>query len=260
MNSWLLTGRPETKLARLRNERMLIIGIIMGAIMMLLISLMTIKIHSAYYESKMDDMKEEYNAQLELKEKEYQATLTTYTDRITELENEISVKNNQITKLEEDRTADFATLQKYWYVFKEANSQGGVTTDLIVYADQLGQEKDINPHLAWAIIDVESDYTSKIDSNRSTARGLGQFLESTARSIYENYLGHGAGTYNHSLAYDPYVNMDLIFEYLRYLKESYNGDIYEMLRRYSGSETNAYYTKVNNEMSQYGHDILKITY
>lgn len=135
-------------------------------------------------------------------EEERQNIDKQYRAQIENLENEISF-------LERTPTTDLTILRKveqYQYVL-----DNGLSSDLVLYMDEQCQKWDINPHLMWAIVETESRYNPNVDNTQgSSARGLGQIVINTARNMYENVLGHGTGSYNHTMAYDPYVNIQMI--------------------------------------------------
>ena len=191
-----------------------------------------------------------------------------YNDQIQLLESQLAEKASEIetlqaqlaeiqTEKEQDAEYVFSIAKKFDYVIEEAPVDGGVTIDLLVYTDERCKEYNINPHLLWAIVDIESSYQAVIDNAHSSARGLGQFLESTARTFYEKYLQYG--TYDHSYAYDPYISIDLIVEYLSYLQTNYH-DTKTMVRFYSGRSDDVYYSWVKSEMSPHGFDAAVNTY
>lgn len=202
----------------------------------------------------------------------YKYSIEMYKGTISELETTISTKEEEISNLElevaqlgvsatEEANYEFSLYKEYWYVLRDAPVGEGVDMAVIAYMDEKAQEKNINPHLAWGMIEHESKYIATAQNSTSTARGLGQFLKSTAKTFYEQerFLGHGEGTYSHDMIDNPYVAVDLITEYLQYLYENYT-DTKTMLRFYSGSDNDNYYYAVQNYMQSVGTDITVATY
>lgn len=176
---------------------------------------------------------------------------------IRELEGEIE---SMICTRAENNEREFALYHRFWYVIKNAQISDGITMDLIEYADAMSQEFNVNPHLVWNIIELESDYDIDIYNTTTDAGGLGQFMESTGRYVYETLLGHGPGTYDHhTTAKDPYANVSMTAAYLRYLLDRYNGDLRTSLREYSGGST-TYYDVIVSRMRSVGYDISVTTY
>lgn len=128
---------------------------------------------------------------------------------INALTDDINRLNESLTEATNEKEDDFNIIQRYWYILRDASDNSGLTLDLLRWQDELGQRFDTNPHLMWAIYKEESTYNVTAQNAKSSARGLGQTLESSAKLIYENVLGHGKGSYNHSMAFDPYVNMEI---------------------------------------------------
>lgn len=247
-------------------ERMLVVGLIGGFIAALIVCsiFMVImgashKAEIAMYEEAIGEIEAEYLGYIDECEAKYADLVGRYnkmfTDHISEKETlEAQIKSLQ-DRIDEENQYDFGLMKEYWYVIKEAPLKGGVEFELIQHVENLCKEKDINPHLVWAMIDVESDYIANIDNAVSSARGLGQFLKSTAELFYSKAQFMNRGTYDHKYAYDPYINTEMMVWYLEYLRDSYNEDLLTMMQRYSGDTGGTtYYNKVIAELNQYDHD------
>ena len=206
----------------------------------------------------------------------HESQVASYSAQVTELNTQISEVTTQyesqlidlkseIASLEEIANANaaemYALSEKYYYVLRDAPEGEGVDMAVIAYMDEKCQEKNVSAHLAWGMIEHESGYIATAQNPNSTARGLGQFLRSTARTFYEQerFLGHGEGTYTHDMIDNPYLAVDLITEYMQYLYENY-GDTKTMLRFYSGSGNDNYYYEVQSYMQSVGTDITVATY
>ena len=138
--------------------------------------------------------------------------------------------------------------RKYWYVFRDAPDNSGLTMDDMVYLDNLCKERDLNPHIMWCIYDNESGYTEVIDNySGSSARGLGQVLKSTGESIYENILQ--LGTYSHEYAYDAQVNMQITVELI---DRNIDSGLYNAIALYSGDSSGGYYNQILATATDHG--------
>lgn len=205
-----------------------------------------------------------------------ESRISAYQTQVEDLETRLSTTSAQYESQIESLNAEIATLEsianqsasemyalseKYYYVLRDAPEGEGVDMALIAYMDEKAKEKNVSAHLAWGMIEHESGYIATAQNPTSTARGLGQFLRSTARTFYEQdrFLGHGEGTYTHDMIDNPYLAVDLITEYLQYLYENY-GDTKTMLRYYSGSNNDNYYYEVQSYMQSVGTDITVATY
>lgn len=91
----------------------------------------------------------------------------------------------------------------------------------------------VDPKIIFGIIKVESSFNPNAKSSSSSASGYGQFIRSTAEYIYEKKLNRGA--YNHSMAFDPYLNIEMIAYYISSHYKTY-GNYSKALIRYNGGE------------------------
>lgn len=135
-----------------------------------------------------------------------------------------------------------------WVQHDDGGNPNDMTDDLVVYTYELCNDYGIDPALVFGMIMVESrGYTNNRNSS-SGAAGLGQFLSSTARIVYEDFLGNGKGSYDHSVTpYDPYNGVTMMVTYLNYLYNRH-GNTMTVLESYSGNKsysgTLKYYNKV----------------
>ena len=146
--------------------------------------------------------------------------------------------------------------QYNWVQHDESGNVNDMTDDLVIYTYELCDSYDIDPALVFGMIMVESRGFSDNRNGSSGAAGLGQFLSSTARIVYEDFLGNGRGSYDHNVTpYDPYTGVTMMVTYLNYLYNRH-GDTMTVLESYSGNKTYSgtlgYYNKV---ISWAGKDI-----
>lgn len=146
--------------------------------------------------------------------------------------------------------------QYNWVQHDEAGNVNDMTDDLVIYTYELCNSYEIDPALVFGMIMVESRGFTNNSNGSSGAAGLGQFLSSTARVVYEDFLGNGKGSYDHNVTpYDPYTGVTMMVTYLNYLYNRH-GNTMTVLESYSGNKTYSgtlgYYNKV---VSWAGKDI-----
>jgi len=100
--------------------------------------------------------------------------------------------------------------------------------------EEASQKHEIDVHLIFAVIKVESKFNKKALSNKG-ARGLMQILPETAQWVakeldYKNF--------NADLLYEPKYNINIGTWYLKYLVKQFNGNTIAALAAYNGGETN----------------------
>lgn len=240
----------------MRNCKLMVLAAI---VLMTIIMGIAMVLQSLYYQEMLSAQAGTYRVQLSNLATEYE----TQIDQLrTEYEATISDQEEQITALSatnEQRRADSAELfelgRKYWYVFRDAPDNSGLTMDDFVLVDDLCKEDNMNPHIMWSIYDLESGYTAEIDNSRSSARGLGQVLASTGKSIYENVLG--LGEYDHQMAYDTETNI-LITQEL--ISRNLGSGLWNAIALYSGDRSGGYYNTLLSVASSHGVNILNTEY
>lgn len=236
----------------------LLIGFVVGILAMMVLTIISIKIVELSNDTEVVDLESQVSA-LEI---EYDSFMIMHQQTLLDHQTEIETYTQRIERLETEMFTEaeneLAVLKKYEYVIRKAPANGGVSFGLLSHADRLCKEKNVNPHLVWSIVEIESSFKSTARNTSSDARGFGQFLKSTAKSIYEKYLCYG--TYNHEFAYDPYIGIEMIIEYLRYLEDYHNGNIVSMIQNYSGDSGMSYYNKLSAQMKRNGYDISVIDY
>ncbi|MDE6040800.1 MAG: transglycosylase SLT domain-containing protein, partial [Muribaculaceae bacterium] len=179
---------------------------------------------------------------------ELEADIILLNETIDEYVEVNTYLTESLTERWEEEQDDFQLLSRYWYVFKLAKEQDGITTGVVRYVDEWCKEKNVNPHLMWGVYDIESTFDTHCDNAKSSARGLGQVLESSARPIYEKVLAHGTGSYTHTMAYDPYVNVEITVEMIA---RNMNQGLKATLDLY-GDGTPTYAQRVLNAAASHG--------
>ena len=148
-----------------------------------------------------------------------------------------------------------------WAIIRSDNTRTDITYNRITSLEKLAGEKglsDDSVNLVLALAMTESQGTETATNSESSARGLGQMLESTARFTYEKLMENGKGTYNHDMALDGDINITMMCYYLDYLGIKYDDDITLVLKEYRGEEDPEYIKKVNSYLAEAGTDIHSI--
>lgn len=178
---------------------------------------------------------------------------------IVDEETEVEVVAVQETKINAETIAETKVVKKkepsrgdvlldtYKYCLKDtAGKQNDITVELLDLGERLMKDKGLDPNLLFGIIMVESEGHADATNKYSGAAGLGQFIPSTGKWIYEDKMG-GSG-YNHAVTpHDPEINIRMMVTYLGILKTKYSNNTLRMLQEYCGGDadyTYRYYTKV----------------
>lgn len=217
-------------------------AVVVGIIMLLFLSV-ALFTQAQYYENELISLENKHMEEVDNIHQSYASEIASLNKTISDQKVYTETVVSELSTLKEQKEADsrylFEIAQKYWYVLRDAPSNSGLTMDNLVYQDNLAKEKDLNPHIMWCIYDIESDYTVRIDNKTSSARGIGQVLASTGKSLYENTLQ--LGTYKHTMAYDAETNMTLSTELIA---RNIGGGLYNSIALYSGDSSGGYYNQV----------------
>lgn len=249
--------------SRLRHADIaLVIGILGGAVLAVLVAVPFMLALQQDYTEAVANLNAVHSAEVSAMTEQHQTDISSLVETNQELSTEADILNEQLTVLatagpDDQSVVNLALAQKYLYVIREAPVGKGVTLELLAYTDQLCREKNVNPHLVWAMVQHESRFMADATNPRTDARGLGQFIPRTGRAIYEDYLC--LGTYSHQLAYDPYINIQMMVEYLRDIntRQSNNRDV---LDEYGGYTAGQYYNEIAAYMNNVGTDPTITTY
>ena len=208
-----------------------------------------------HFNNRIDELQDAHTIALEELSAQYMADIKSYENQITELKAEIETISNTFDEYRDSSAYDFQILQKYWYVLRDAPDNSGLAISDLIYLDELAESKDLNPHIMTCIYKKESGYTVKIDNSKSSARGLGQILSSTGKSLYENVLQ--LGTYSHVYAYDAVTNITLTMELI---DRNIDSGLYNAIAIYSGDSSGNYYQSLLSVAASYGVDITDTHY
>lgn len=220
------------------------------AMMIAMVAIMVVAMDavSSYYQDQINRISQTYAQNLEVLETKYQGQIDELNTTIEEQNTLVETLTAETTAQRADSAEMFELARKYWYVFRDAPDNSGLTMDDMAYLDNLCKEKDLNPHIMWCIYDNESGYTAVIDNfSGSSARGLGQVLKSTGKAMYENIMK--LGTYSHDMAYDPQINMNIT---TTMIDRNIDSGLKNAIALYSGDATGAYYNKILATAANHG--------
>jgi hypothetical protein len=112
--------------------------------------------------------------------------------------------------------------------------------------------------LVLAISMNESRGTEVCTSPESTAAGYCGILDTTGEFIYENIMGNAKGSYDHSLAYNGYLNLEMSLMLIDYLNSFYDGDITRIIKGYRGLYDPTYINNIENNLSLGGKSLYSL--
>lgn len=174
-------------------------------------------------------------------------------------QNKQLVQSNQeyYNELEEFRERE-ELYDKYQFAMYHGTQRTDITYDQLRTLETLVQDSPICDEdliLAWVMTESGGFETAK--NPHSTAKGYGQFLDSTSKFVYSNLLNKDGWTAN--VAYDGETNLEMMVAYIDYLYELNNGDLYETIRGYRGLRNVAsYINKIDSYLAYNNKSIHQI--
>lgn len=237
--------------------RNFVIGCVVSAVASVAITLIAMLV---IFNAKIESMTTEYegeifalNNTLATIQGEHQQELdmqeSAHEMLVTSLQNQLDEVTEQYNTVMEASAADFDYYKQYWYIFRDAPANSGISLELIKYVDEKCKEWDVNPQWMWAIYDLETGMDPRLDnSGGSGARGLGQVMPSTGKSIWETILNNG--TYTHNMAYDPFVNAEITITHIG--RNLAIGSMSNAIQLYSGGGGSSYYNTVISKGLEHG--------
>ena len=248
--------RERTKQIRAEMFRGFAIMFVIACVLMICAAVLLLRMQSAMYEDRINSITMEYETELTSMETNHANELAYYKDLTTEYDGVITELTTRLNDSHSESVDLFELCRKYWYVFRDAPDNSGLALEDMVYLDNLCKDYDLNPHIMWCIYDNESGYTTVIDNfSGSSARGLGQVLASTGKSMYENVLQ--LGSYTHELAYDAQINMQIT---TAMIARNVDSGLYNAIALYSGDSTGGYYNRILSTAADHGVDISDTSY
>lgn len=140
---------------------------------------------------------------------------------------------------------------KYGVYFYSEGKRNSLTPELMYVLETECAKWDLDPYVMVGIIMTESRGNANAKNPSSTATGLCQMLRGTATTVYEDWLGHGKGTYNHSMAYNPELSIRMGCTYLGRLAKQKG--LYRAIQNYRGrKDISGYCASINKYMGMSG--------
>ncbi len=114
---------------------------------------------------------------------------------------------------------------------------------------------DIDFYLSWILI--ESDGKANAKNPNSTAKGFGQFLDGTSKSVYNTYLldKYQIDWYPNIVIDHPDIALDMMVEYVNYLYIECSRSVPTMIDCYRGLHDSAYIAQFEKNLAKSGKTI-----
>lgn len=231
----------------------LLIGFVVGAGVILLISLALLAGQQIEHEIETIELKQ----QVKNLQSEVDRFDTLLTNRATAYEDQI---DSLTTAVEADPAYTLEVVKKYGYVLKRVNPDDGFTLGMLIYGDMLAKEHNINPNLLWELCTCEGHFDVDARLTSSDARGLGGIMPKIGRWVYEDLMGNPKGSYNHDMAYDGYLNLEMMVYVIEELQKEHDCDLKAMINHYSGDGTGTYYNNLISIAKSDGINVTRSTY
>ena len=144
---------------------------------------------------------------------------------------------------------------KYEYaILDNQNQRTDITYDQLQTAEDLCEKNGVDIDYLLSTIMVESNGISSAKSKISSATGYGQLINGTAKYVYEVLMENGKGTYNHSMALDGDLNLEMTTEYIAFLQDN-SDNMNTVITKYRGMSDTSYVSKVNSYLSKVGKSV-----
>lgn len=140
---------------------------------------------------------------------------------------------------------------KYDHALYFGGKRTDITYDQLVFGINEMEKRGLDPNLMFGLFKLETGFKEDMTSDLSSARGYGAFLGSSGKWVYEDLLKK-EDEYNHDMALNGYINMEMTAELLSWNMERYDGDIKKTLIAYNGNEIGPlYYDIINRYVSEH---------
>lgn len=199
---------------------------------------------------------------------------------IEEKDNAIKQKDEEIQKISkslDSKDQEISKLNEELIIFRERSelydkyeiavmNTNNKRTDLsyndIKYIEEFSLSKKIPPSLMFYMMKLESNFNPKLQSSQSSARGLLQVIKGTGEYTHTKLMNKSISSYNHDDMFDPRINAEYSITYMDYLFDRSNGNVYEMMKRYSGGYSefgigDRYHQLVEGHMKKFGYSLSK---
>lgn len=209
----------------------------------------------ANYEAKL--FLSDFNAKMD--QQKMQNQIDNYVETLNDLydtcevldeQNKSLVASNEEYYSELEEVAERLELyEKYEYALFFGGKRNDITYDQLVTLEECIDESSIpDPDLILSWVMVESHGFTGAANPNSSAKGYGQFLDSTSKFVYTNLLGEKGWT--PSVAFDGETNIRMMVAYTDYLYDYYGGP-YGMLKGYTGSSNPEFLSSYTSKLNTY---------
>lgn len=200
-------------------------------------------------QSKYDYLESEYNVLVD----HYDDFNNTINELIS-ISDELDKENQELAQTNDSYYEELSELRsraelydKYDYaIVDESGTRTDITYDQLRTLEDLVNDSSINDEdlfLSWIM--TESGGKENASNATSTAKGYGQFLNSTSKFVYTDLLGNT--DWNSNVAYDGDCNLEMMVAYVDYLYKQSGGDLYQVIRCYRGKDDiSSYVAKINS--------------
>lgn len=144
-------------------------------------------------------------------------------------------------------------MSKYSYaLYDTSGNKNDIDNSVLQTLEQACAQYGVDTNLMLGIIMTESEGHANAKNKSSTATGFCQILRGTGKYIYEDIMGNGKGSYSHSMAYDPHLNVRMGAAYMGTLIRD-RGSVYRAIQSYRGkSNISGYVKNINKYIGQVG--------
>ena len=127
-----------------------------------------------------------------------------------------------------------------FFIYDKRGERNDLSYDRLRTLEDLVADSCVpSPDLILAIIYHESSGRAEAYNPNSSASGMGQFLPSTARSVWKNILGNDPDDWDPEYIFDPDINLQMTVAYMDYLITKHGGPRAAM-QQYSGGGGDGY--------------------
>lgn len=157
--------------------------------------------------------------------------------RLESSQNEYLNVSEKLRRMEEEKNQQRIKNEKYLPIIKRASIYSDsnimyLNSGFVEMVFTMSIKKQISPYIVFAIIDVESNFSSTAKNKKSNAIGLGQITKGTGEFIHHNLMKR-TDAYVHESLLSASLNVQYMIEYISYLIRA-RGSVDMALKQYCG--------------------------
>jgi hypothetical protein len=248
----------SSKLKSLRKQKLIIsIYSIIMTLLFIIACNICYKNKEKYYQEKQE-LADSYESQIDILQTNYEISLDKINDlsqtiiSLQSISNDLDEQNKSLATSNEEYYNELVELRnraelydKYEYaLINSTGDRTDITYDQLRNLSDLLEDYKVNDQdliLSWIM--VESGGNEKIKNSSSSAKGYGQFLDSTSKYVYTNLLGYD--DWDSSVALDGNINIQMMVAYINYLYDYSGNNLYATINNYRGCYDESYISKLN---------------